>query len=83
MELAGLKYIMKIQYTSMNGAGIFAGIFMTYFSLLPVADERRLNDGVLRKNFIEYISMSSALREQMYRGVNLLELALHNQTENK
>lgn len=68
---------------AMNGTGIFAGIFMTYFSLLPVADERRLNDGVLRKNFIEYISMSSALREQMYRGVNLLELALHNQTENK
>jgi uncharacterized protein YbgA (DUF1722 family)/uncharacterized protein YbbK (DUF523 family) len=38
-----------------KGTGIFAGAFMERFPLLPVEDEGRLNDPVLRENFIERI----------------------------
>ena len=37
------------------GAGIFAGIFMNHFPLLPVEDDGRLHDPGLRENFIERI----------------------------
>ena len=37
------------------GAGIFAGIFMKHFPLLPVQDEESLHDLGLRENFIERI----------------------------
>jgi uncharacterized protein YbgA (DUF1722 family)/uncharacterized protein YbbK (DUF523 family) len=40
---------------SANGVGIFAGAFMRHFPLLPVEDEGRLHDPVLRENFIERI----------------------------
>jgi uncharacterized protein YbgA (DUF1722 family)/uncharacterized protein YbbK (DUF523 family) len=38
-----------------KGTGIFAGAFIERFPLLPVEDEGRLNDPVLRENFIERI----------------------------
>jgi uncharacterized protein YbgA (DUF1722 family) len=38
-----------------NGIGLFAKAFMDRFPLLPVEDEGRLNDAVLRENFIERI----------------------------
>ena len=38
-----------------TGIGIFARIFMEHFSLLPVEDEGRLHDPMLRENFIERI----------------------------
>jgi len=38
-----------------SGSGIFAGIFMNHFPLLPVEEEGRLHDAVLRENFIERI----------------------------
>jgi Uncharacterized conserved protein len=37
------------------GIGIFARIFMEHFPLLPVEDEGRLHDPMLRDNFIERI----------------------------
>ena len=38
-----------------KGVGIFAGAFMKRFPLLPVEEEGRLNDPLLRENFIERI----------------------------
>lgn len=38
-----------------RGIGIFARAFMEHFPLLPVEDEGRLNDPVLRENFIARI----------------------------
>lgn len=38
-----------------KGSGIFAGLFMKRFPLIPVEDEGRLNDPGLRENFIERI----------------------------
>jgi uncharacterized protein YbgA (DUF1722 family)/uncharacterized protein YbbK (DUF523 family) len=36
-----------------KGAGVFAGMFMKAFPLMPVEDEGRLHDASLRENFIE------------------------------
>ena len=38
-----------------TGIGIFARIFMEHFPLLPVEDEGRLQDPMLRENFLERI----------------------------
>lgn len=38
-----------------KGSGIFAGLFMKRFPLIPVEDEGRLNDAGLRENFIERV----------------------------
>ena len=38
-----------------TGTGLFARIFMEHFPLLPVEDERRLHDPILRKNYVERI----------------------------
>ncbi|MFH1488081.1 MAG: DUF523 and DUF1722 domain-containing protein [Pseudomonadota bacterium] len=40
---------------SNNGTGIFAGIFMSHFPLIPVEEEGRLHDPTLRENFIERV----------------------------
>jgi uncharacterized protein YbgA (DUF1722 family) len=46
-----------------KGVGIFAGIFMDHFPLLPVEDEGRLHDPELRENFIERIFTLRRWRE--------------------
>jgi uncharacterized protein YbbK (DUF523 family) len=44
-----------------RGVGIFARIFINAFPLLPVEDEVRLRDPVLRERFIERVLVSGAL----------------------
>jgi uncharacterized protein YbgA (DUF1722 family)/uncharacterized protein YbbK (DUF523 family) len=46
-----------------KGVGMFARIFMEHFPLLPVEDEGRLHDPVLRENFIERIFVFKRWRE--------------------
>jgi uncharacterized protein YbgA (DUF1722 family)/uncharacterized protein YbbK (DUF523 family) len=46
-----------------KGVGIFAGIFMNHFPLLPVEDEGRLQDPEIRENFIERIFTLKRWRE--------------------
>jgi len=48
-----------------KGVGIFAGIFMNYFPVLPVEDEGRLHDPDLRENFIERIFALRRWRESL------------------
>ncbi len=57
-----------------SGAGIFAGVFMKHFPLLPVEDEGKLHDPVLRENFIERIFVFKRWRETLGKGwkLNLL-----------
>ena len=38
-----------------NGIGVFAKVFMEHFPLIPVEEEGRLRDPVLRDNFIERV----------------------------
>ena len=46
-----------------KGIGIFAGIFMDRFPLLPAEEEGRLHDPELRENFIERIFTLKQWRE--------------------
>jgi uncharacterized protein YbgA (DUF1722 family)/uncharacterized protein YbbK (DUF523 family) len=46
-----------------KGVGLFARVFMDHFPLLPVEDEGRLHDPLLRENFIESIFVWKRWRE--------------------
>jgi uncharacterized protein YbgA (DUF1722 family) len=46
-----------------KGVGMFARIFMEHFPLLPVEDEGRLHDPLLRENFVERIFTLKRWRE--------------------
>ena len=48
-----------------KGSGIFAGMFMKRFPLIPVEEEGRLNDAKLRENFIERIFALQRWRETL------------------
>ena len=48
-----------------KGVGLFARVFMEHFPLLPVEEEGRLHDPILRENFIEAIFTLERWREMM------------------
>jgi len=64
------------------GVGLFARIFMEHFPLIPVEEDGRLHDPVLRENFIERIF---ALRRMagVRREKNPLRAIVDFQTRNK
>jgi len=49
----------------MRGVGLFAQAFKTHFPILPVEDEGRLHDPLLRENFIESIFALKRWRETL------------------
>ncbi len=51
-----------------KGVGIFARVFMKHFPLLPVEEEGRLHDPLLRENFIERIFALQRWQENMQGG---------------
>jgi len=57
-----------------TGVGIFAEIFMRHFPLMPVEEEGRLHDPLLRENFIERIFVLQRWREMIRRGLRIGEL---------
>ena len=57
-----------------RGVGLFARIFMAHFPLLPVEEEGRLHDPVLRENFIERLFVLQRWRELLAAGPNLRDL---------
>lgn len=59
---------------SKSGVGIFARVFMQHFPLLPVEEEGRLRDPVLRENFIERIFVFRRWREflQQKKSIGML-----------
>ncbi len=52
-----------------TGSGIFAGMFMERFPLLPVEDEGRLHDPDLRENFIERVFAFARWKEVQRSGM--------------
>ncbi len=48
-----------------GGVGIFARIFMEHFPLIPVEEDSRLHDPILRENFIDRIFIFKRYREIM------------------
>jgi uncharacterized protein YbgA (DUF1722 family)/uncharacterized protein YbbK (DUF523 family) len=57
-----------------RGVGMFARIFMEHFPLLPVEEEGRLHDPVLRENFIERLFVLQRWRELLTGQPNLGDL---------
>ncbi len=57
-----------------KGVGIFAGAFMKRFPLLPVEEDGRLNDPILRENFIERIFVHRRWRDLEKRGGTVKEI---------
>jgi uncharacterized protein YbgA (DUF1722 family)/uncharacterized protein YbbK (DUF523 family) len=51
-----------------KGVGIFARVFMEHFPLLPVEEEGRLHDPLLRENFIEQIFVLKRWQESRTSG---------------
>ncbi len=52
-----------------KGSGIFAGMFMRRFPLIPVEEDGRLNDPILRENFIEQMFTLKRWRDLTARGI--------------
>jgi uncharacterized protein YbbK (DUF523 family) len=57
-----------------KGVGLFARAFTRHFPLLPVEEEGRLNDPVLRETFIEQIFTLKRWRETLAFGQNMKNL---------
>jgi uncharacterized protein YbgA (DUF1722 family)/uncharacterized protein YbbK (DUF523 family) len=53
------------------GTGIFAGVFMKHFPLVPVEEDGRLHDPVLRENFVERIFVLKRWREMIGQGAKI------------
>jgi len=57
-----------------KGVGLFARTFTRHFPMLPVEEEGRLNDPVLRETFIEQIFTLKRWREMLTLGRNIKNL---------
>ncbi len=51
-----------------KGSGIWAGLFMRRFQLIPVEDEGRLHDPGLRENFFERVFVMKRWRDMVLAG---------------
>ncbi|MEJ5348180.1 MAG: DUF523 and DUF1722 domain-containing protein [Desulfosoma sp.] len=54
-----------------KGVGVFAGLFMKAFPYLPVEEEGRLRDEVLRENFVERIFHRKRWHDHVREGKDL------------
>ena len=69
--MRGVKVYMGTAPPVHRGVGIFAGAFMKRFPLIPVEDEGRLHDPVLRENFIERVFVFKRWQEFMKKGISM------------
>ena len=60
---SGVKVYSSSGMPARKGMGIFAGAFIEQFPLIPVEDEGRLHDPVLRENFIERVFVFKRWRD--------------------
>jgi uncharacterized protein YbgA (DUF1722 family)/uncharacterized protein YbbK (DUF523 family) len=60
---------------SQNGVGLFARAFIEQFPLIPVEDEERLGDPMLRENFIERVFCYRRWQDLVQCGVTRQALA--------
>ena len=72
--MAAVKVYPETGMAVKKGVGIFAGAFMRRFPLLPVEEDGRLNDPLLRENFIERIFVYRRWRELETRNGGVKEL---------
>jgi uncharacterized protein YbgA (DUF1722 family) len=68
--MARVKVYSEKGMPSNNGVGIFARSFIDHFPHLPVEEDGRLNDPVLRENFIQRIFVHRRWRELVAAAKN-------------
>lgn len=69
--IGGVKVYNPEGIPRRKGVGIFGGAFMRRFPLLPVEDDGRLHNPVLRENFIESIFVFKRWQEFKKKGVSI------------
>jgi uncharacterized protein YbgA (DUF1722 family)/uncharacterized protein YbbK (DUF523 family) len=80
--MQGVKVYTPEGMPSNKGVGLFARTFMERYPLLPVEDEGRLHDSVLRENFIERIFIFRRWQEYLRSGAKIRDLVTFH-TEHK
>ncbi len=74
-----VKVIGKNGMPRKIGTGLFAGVFMKHLPVIPVEDDGRLNDPMLRESFIERIFVMKRWRETVEDSGNVGSLvAFHS-----
>ena len=68
--MARVKVYTEKGMPSSSGVGLFAAAFMEHFPLLPVEEEGRLHDPLLRENFVERIFVMRRWYELLDRGAS-------------
>lgn len=72
-------YARHNQAPKRQGTGLYAAILMQTYPLLPIEEEGRLNDPVLRENFINRTYAWQAWRQLQQKGLNKSRLiAFHS-----
>lgn len=72
--MAAVKVYNESGMAVKKGVGIFAGALMKRFPLLPVEEDGRLNDPLLRENFIERVFVYRRWQEMERAGGGVKEL---------
>jgi uncharacterized protein YbgA (DUF1722 family)/uncharacterized protein YbbK (DUF523 family) len=80
--IAQVKIYSRNGFPVARGAGIFGGAFMQRFPLIPIIDEGRLHDPVLRENFIERVFVYHRWKELTEQKMVLRDL-IHFHTDHK
>ena len=80
--IGGVKVYTTSGLPSRRGVGIFGGAFMKYFPLIPVIDDGRLHDPILRENFIEKVFVYQRWQEFIKKGSLIKDLIIFH-TEHK
>ncbi len=80
--ISGVKVYNNSNVPNRKGIGIFAGAFIKRFPLIPVIDEGRLHDPVLRENFIERVFVYKRWKG-FEKGGDLVKDLINFHTEHK
>lgn len=64
----GVKVYTPSGIPSRKGVGIFGGTFIKHFPLIPVIDDGRLHDPILRENFIERVFVYNRWKDFLKKG---------------
>jgi uncharacterized protein YbgA (DUF1722 family)/uncharacterized protein YbbK (DUF523 family) len=72
--IGGVKIYSSSGMPDRKRAGIFGGAFMKHFPLIPVIDDGRLHDPVLRENFIERVFVYKRWYDLTRQGMSVKDL---------
>lgn len=72
--LRGVKIYNSSGIPSASGVGVFAGVFIEHFPLMPVEDDGRLQNPALRENFLERIVVFRRWKDLIGARGNIREI---------